>query len=191
MKFLPSQFRKMALAAVEKNLGAARSRRRARLFRLRQPPHAAAGGPQRPINRLEPRLHSVHGTLDLLRMGGHGGETLSTRPTRSKRTPWLIATESRWRNATGAAREASRMGGVAGGPEQPEQRPLTSRTMARRCARGRAPACPTIAGHNNVLHFFTGAPAATDDLSVQLGGIPADSGPWEGRLHGLRRAIAQ
>ena len=60
-----------------KKLGAARSRRRARLFRLRQPPHAAAGGPQRPINRLEPRLHSVHGTLDLLRMGGHGGETLS------------------------------------------------------------------------------------------------------------------
>ena len=37
----------------------------------------------------------------------------------------------------------------------------------------------------------TGAPAATDDLSVQLGGIPADSGMWEGRLHGLRRAIAQ
>ena len=41
------------------------------------------------------------------------------------------------------------MGGVAGGPEQ---RPLTWRTTARRCARGRAPACPTIAGHNNVLH---------------------------------------
>ena len=43
------------------------------------------------------------------------------------------------------------MGGVAGWPEQPEQRPLTWRTTARRCARGIAPACPTIAGHNNVL----------------------------------------
>jgi hypothetical protein len=60
-----------------KKFGRSSISRRARLFRLRQPLHGAAGGPQRPINRLEPRLHSVHGTLDLLRMGGHGGETLS------------------------------------------------------------------------------------------------------------------
>ena len=45
-------------------------------FRLRTPLRGTARAPQRPIDRPEPRLGSAHGSLDLLRMGGHGGETL-------------------------------------------------------------------------------------------------------------------
>ena len=45
-------------------------------FRLRTPLRGAARAPQQPIVRLEPRLGSAHGTLDLLRVVVHGGETL-------------------------------------------------------------------------------------------------------------------
>ena len=45
-------------------------------FRLRTPLRGTARASQRPIDRPEPRLGSAHGSLDLLRMGGHGGETL-------------------------------------------------------------------------------------------------------------------
>ena len=46
-------------------------------FRLRTPLRGAARAPQQPIVRLEPRLDSAHGTLDLLKVVVHGGETLS------------------------------------------------------------------------------------------------------------------
>ena len=74
--FFNPEIWKMVPPAVEKNLGAARSRCQPRLFRLRPPLRGAAGASHRPVDRLEPRLHSAHGTLHLRRMGEHGGETL-------------------------------------------------------------------------------------------------------------------
>ncbi len=61
-------------------------------FRLRTPLRGTARASQRPIDRPEPRLGSAHGSLDLLRMDGHGGETLAPRVQRA--VPERIAAES-------------------------------------------------------------------------------------------------
>ena len=152
LKFLPSQFRKMALAAVEKNLGAARSRTS---HAFSASAHLCVAPPEPPIDRStgwsrDSTLHTAHYTS--VEWANMEARPCATRPRTRTRTACRIATESRRPDATGGSGEASRMEGSVGGREQPEQRPLKSRTAARRRGRGRAPACPAIAGHNNVLH---------------------------------------
>ena len=71
----------MALRWVEKKLGSISMP--SAPFRLRTPLRGTARASQRPIDRPEPRLGSAHGSLDLLRMGGHGGETLAPRVQRA------------------------------------------------------------------------------------------------------------
>ena len=70
------QIWKMAPACRGKKFGHSSISMRSAPFRLRTPLRGAARAPQRPIVRLEPRLGSAHGTLDLLRVVVHGGETL-------------------------------------------------------------------------------------------------------------------
>ena len=117
--------------------------------------HLCVAPPEPPIGRStgwsrDSTLHTAHYTS--VEWADMEARPCATRPRTRTRTTCRIATESRRPDATGGSGEASRMEGSVGGREQPEQRPLKSRTAARRRGRGRAPACPAIAGHNNVLH---------------------------------------